>query len=252
MAQRENDPTRDETPSVTGDVAEPGEQGVGRPEGELLEELHREQEEADRRAIRDATGEGHATTSGAAVAGAVAGAAVGLTGGPVGAVVGALGGAIVGAVTERVMHGDRPPQEIVDPSDLGRSDLSQDVDGSHHPDVGYATMGGSVPAGAGLEEPAPAREWERIRARYRAMWDRKYGSGGRSWEDDERSYRWAWERRQEARFRDLEWARAEPALREEWARWSPTTHWEAVCDDVREMWESDWESEKASDASPVL
>src|SRR5947207_1469466 len=95
--------------------------------------------------------------------------------------------------------------------------------------------GAGPPGGPAGGRPA----WERTRARYCGLWDRKYGSGGRSWEEDERGYRWAWERRQEARFRDLDWARAEPALREEWARWSPTTHWEAVRDDVREMWESD-------------
>src|SRR5437764_11785649 len=128
MERREDEPLRGEDVQLESDTPVPDDRTVGQPSDELLAELHREQEEADRLAIRDATGEGHATTSGAALAGAVAGGVVGLTGGPVGAVVGAVGGAIVGAVTERVLHTDKPPQEVVDSGDLGRSDLSQDVD----------------------------------------------------------------------------------------------------------------------------
>jgi hypothetical protein len=95
----------------------------------------------------------------------------------------------------------------------------------------------ATPSQPATPQPVTSR-WEDEVPRYRASWDRRFGSQGERWEADEPYYRYAWEMRQNPRYHDQPWPTAEPSLRQDWEGRHPETPWERVADKVRDAWES--------------
>jgi hypothetical protein len=148
---------------------------------------------------RDADGETHATTGGAAAAGAVTGGVIGMAAGPVGAAVGAVGGAIVGAVTEGIMH----------------SGSDADVD---------------------TVSTTTTRRWDDVSPTYRSSWERQYGSGGGRWEDYEPHYRYGWETANNPSYRGRKFDEIEPDLRRDWEGRYTDTSWDTARGSIRDAW----------------
>jgi uncharacterized protein (TIGR02271 family) len=107
------------------------------------------------------------------------------------------------------------------------------VSGTVRKEVARVERTGDVP----VRGDASSGRWEDESPRFRAEWERTYGTAGGRWEDYEPAYRYGWETRRDPRYQGRDWSAVEPEVRRDWESRYPNTPWERAGAAIREAWE---------------
>jgi uncharacterized membrane protein len=81
-------------------------------------------------------------------------------------------------------------------------------------------------------------DMERYRAGWRGHYQTQFANTGYKYEQYEPAYEYGWSLRNEARYRDYDWARLEPEARRTWEQRYPGSAWDQIKAAVRYSWES--------------